>query len=108
MPRMERRHGDAVEALRAAGAAVEYTRDVATLEEPEVHRHHVVDVDEVAPLLAVAIAVRADEELDLAFVQQLVIGVQSDGGHAALVRLVRLIDVELAQTDDWRARFRQA
>src|SRR2546423_1780999 len=62
-----------VEALRAPGAAVVDAGAPAPLEEPEVDRDHVVDVDEVAALPAVGIAVRADEELHPAFVVQLLI-----------------------------------
>ena len=36
---------------------------LAVLEELQVHRDDVVDVDEIAPLLAVGVAARADEQL---------------------------------------------
>src|SRR3954470_13976107 len=100
--RVDRRGGELVEGLRAAGAAVEDARHLAMLEEPEVHVDHVVHVHEVAALLAVAVARRALEEQDLAGGGELVVGVESDRGHAALVRLVGAIDVEVAETGDLR------
>src|SRR4051812_26473568 len=51
--RVDRRRGELVEGLRAAGAAVEDARHCAVLEEPEVHVDDVVHVHEVAALLAV-------------------------------------------------------
>ena len=77
-------------------------RDVAVLEEPQVHVHHVVDVDEVAALLAVAVAARADEQLHLAAAEELVIGVVGHRRHAPLVGFVRAVDVEVAEAGDLR------
>src|SRR5574341_2180336 len=101
------RGGEAVEGLRLSGAAIEYAGNVAPLEEPQVHRDDVVDVDEVAPLLAVPVAVGADEELHPTFGEQLPVGVVGDRCHAALVLLVRAVDVEVAQADDLRGAFLQ-
>src|SRR6185369_7326087 len=62
--RVDDRGGDLVEGSRPAGAAVEDARHVAALQHPQVDADRVVDVDEVAALLAIAIAARADEKLD--------------------------------------------
>src|SRR6185295_20066747 len=105
--RVDRRRGELVEGLRAAGAAVEDARHLAVLEEPEVHVDHVVDVHEVAALLAVAVPRRALEEPDLAGGGELVVGVERDRGHAALVRLVRPVDIEVAKAGDLRGLPRQ-
>jgi hypothetical protein len=86
-----------------AAAAVEDARDVAPLEEPQVHRHHVVDVDEVAALLAVAVAARADEELHLAFAVELLPGVQRHRGHPPLCASFGPVDVEIPQARDLRS-----
>src|SRR6185503_362520 len=64
------------------------------------HVDHVLDVDEIALLLAVAVAARADEQLHLAAGEKLVIGVVGDRRHAPLVRLVRPVDVEVAEAGD--------
>src|SRR6185503_17408430 len=57
-----------------------------------------------AALLAVAVARRAGEELDAPFARELAEGVEGDRGHAPLVRLVRAVDVEVAQARDLGAR----
>ena len=63
---VDRRRRHVVEALRAAGAEVEDAGLVRMVEEVHVDLDHVVDGDEIAPLLAVAVAARALEQLDLA------------------------------------------
>src|SRR5687768_13621814 len=73
---------------------------MAMLEEEQVDVDHVVDIDEVAPLLAVAVAARADEQPHPARCQELLVGVERDRRHAPLVRLVGTVDVEIAQADD--------
>jgi hypothetical protein len=67
------------------------------VEEPQVHRHHVVDEHEVARLLAGAVAAVLAEQLDLALLAELVELVEGDAGHAALVLLARAVDVEVAE-----------
>src|SRR5262249_1770634 len=59
------------------------------------------------PLLAVAVPRRALEELHLAGGGELVVGVERDRGHAALVRLVRPVDIEVAKARDLRGLPRQ-
>ena len=48
--------GDVVEALRAAGAELKMPETLAVVEEMQVDLDHVLDRDEIAPLLAVAVA----------------------------------------------------
>ena len=55
---------DVVEALRGAGADVEDARLLRVVEEIQIHAHRVFDGDEIAPLLAVAVAAAAFEQLD--------------------------------------------
>ena len=86
---VDRRGGDVVEALRAPGAHVEDARLPRMIEEVEIDRDHVVDGHEIAPLLAVAVAAAALEELDLAARAKLVEEMERDRRHAALVLLVR-------------------
>ena len=106
----DNRHGagHVVEALRTPGTAVVDPRGVLAAEEVQVDRDHVVDVHEVAPLLAVAVARRTDEQLHLARVEKLIEGVKRHRGHAPLVRLVRAVDVEVAKAHYRRAAPRQA
>ena len=55
-------------------------------------------MDEIAQLLAVAVAIRARKQLHLALFQYLVVEMKGDAGHAALVLFARPIDVEVAQS----------
>src|SRR5258706_7221479 len=91
-----------VEALGAAGADVEHTRD-GMVEEVQVHAHRVLHRDEIANLLARAIAVAALEEANASLGQVLVEKMEGDRSHAALVRLARTIHVEVAKARDLRA-----
>src|SRR5512146_2908287 len=59
---VDHRTRDVVEALRSPGAAVEDSGYFAVFEKMQIHIHHIVDMNEVAPLLAVGVAVRSDEE----------------------------------------------
>ena len=81
---------------------------LAMLEKIQIHVHHVLDMDEVAPLLAVGIAVRSGEEPDPALAHELVEGMKRDRSHTPLVRLVRAVNVEIAEARDLRAARRQA
>ena len=58
--------GDVVERLGAAAAEVEDAARLGVGEEPEVDRDHVVDEDEIARLLAGAVAAVRAEQLDAA------------------------------------------
>src|ERR1700756_2754423 len=68
------------------------------LPEPQVHGADVVDVDEVAALLAVAVAVAALEQLALAGLEDLVVEVEGGAGHLALVLLAGPVHVEVTET----------
>ena len=94
-------HGerDVVEGLRTARAAVVDPRD-RVVEEVHQDVRHVVDVDEVAKLRAVGVAQAPFEELDAPFAAVLEVLVVGDARHAALVLLVRPVDVAVAQTHD--------
>src|SRR4029078_9267579 len=84
--RVDHRRGELVEGPTAAGASVIHAGHAAVLEEPELHVDHVLDVDEIALLLAVAVAAGADEQLHLAAGEELVIGVVGDRSPATLWR----------------------
>ena len=92
---------DGLERLRAAGAEVEDTGN-AVFPEPQVHRRDVADVDEVA-LEAIA----AFKQFRTFAIIQLSIQMESDAGHAAFMAFARPVDVEIAEADDLRVRFRQ-
>jgi len=70
------------------------------VEEPEVDVDDVADVDEVAALFAVAVAIAAFEEFDVLAGGDLVVEVEGDARHAAFVLFARAIHVEVAQADD--------
>src|ERR1700733_8630170 len=89
--------GHVVEGLGAAGAEVEYPRDFGVLPKPQVHRAHIVHVDEVAALLALAVAVTALEQLALAGLEDLVVEVEGGAGHLALVLLAGTVHVEVTE-----------
>src|SRR5574343_1899313 len=101
---VDRRHGDIVEALRPPGAEVENPRLFRMVQEEEIDLGHIADEHEVAHLAAVFVAVRAFEQLHLAFSTELVEVVEGHRGHAPLVVLARAIDVEIAEADDLRRR----
>jgi hypothetical protein len=77
------------------------------LEEPEVDRDHVAHGDEVAALLARAVAAVFAEQLDPAARLPFVELVERDRCHPALVLLARPVDVEVAKAGDLRLRRRQ-
>ena len=73
------------------------------LPEPEVDLDDILDIDEVAALLAVIEAVRAAEEARFSRFLELTVELVEDRRHLALVLLLRAEDVEVAQTDDLAA-----
>src|SRR6266850_647927 len=91
------RDRDIVEGLRSAGAAVENARLPGIVEEIQVHLHHVLDRDEIAPLLASGVPAAALEQFHLSGLPELVEAMECDRSHALLVRLPRTIDVEVTQ-----------
>src|SRR5690606_26810982 len=93
--------------LAAAGADVEDAAAIRVVEKREIDRGDVLDRDEVAALLARAVAVAAVEQAHLAVALELVEVVERHGGHAPLVRLALAADVELPQAHDRRRRPRQ-
>src|SRR5574343_416062 len=97
---VDRGDGDIVEALCITRAEVEDAGDLRVFEEPEIDTYQVFDKHEVALLTAIGVAVRAFKEFDLAVLTELVEVVKSHGGHAALVRFVRAIDIEVTETGD--------
>ncbi len=99
--------GHGVEGVGLACAAVEDAALGGVVPEEEVDVDDVLDVDEVAALLAVAVAVGAFEQPDDAALFQLVVEVVGDRGHAALMVFLRPEDVEVAQADDLRRCRRQ-
>src|SRR5712692_7740574 len=94
--------GDLVKGLRPASAAVEDARSFAIFEQPEIHRDGVVHVNEVAPLLSIAITVRTCKQSHAGFGLILLEGLQGDRTHLLLVRLVGAVNVEIAQSRDLR------
>ena len=94
-----------VVAVGVAGAAVVDAGRAVVLPEPEVDAHDVLDVDEVATLLAVFDGLAgnlapAAEQVCLARLVDLVVELVEDGGHLALVVLLRAVDVEVLEADD--------
>ena len=61
---VDRRHRDVVEALRGAGADVENAGLPGMIEKEQIDVDRVLDRDEIAPLLAVAVAAAALEQPD--------------------------------------------
>src|SRR5206468_11270739 len=95
--RVERRGGDVIEGLRAAGAQVENARVLGMIQEIQVHLDCIFDRYEIAPLLAGVESSAALEQLDPALRAVLVEEVKGHRGHASLVGLARTVDVEVAQ-----------
>ena len=89
-------------------AQIEQAAGLGMVKEPQVDRHHVVDEDEIAFLLASAIARVLAEQAHTPVLGELVELVKGDAGHAALVLLARAIDIEVAKPDDLRARVLEA
>lgn len=67
------------------------------IEETQDRVNDVADVNKVAALFAVAIPEAALKQLHLAFLAELEVLVESDGSHAALMLLMRTVDVEVAE-----------
>src|SRR5207245_1193632 len=68
---------------------------------------HVLDADEIAPLLARGVTARAFEQRDLAGGPVLLEEVPHDRSHAPLVRLTRAVDIEVAEAGHLRRALRQ-
>src|SRR5689334_22177133 len=100
--RVDRSKRHRVERRRNAGAEVEDPRALAMVAEPQVRVDDVVDVDEVAALLAVGIAAGSGEQRNAAIALVLIEQVPGHRGHPALVRLARAVDVEVAKARDLR------
>ena len=67
------------------------------VEEPQVHRDHIVNEHKVALLLARPVAAVLAEQPHLALLAELVVLVEGHAGHAALVLLARAVHVEIAE-----------
>src|SRR5712692_4335967 len=108
--RIDHGGGDLVKGLRPAGAAVEDARSFAIFEQPEIHRDGVVHVNEVAPLLSIAITVRTCKQSHAGVGLILLEGLQGDRMHLLLflVRLVGAVNVEIAQSRDLRGALLEA
>src|SRR6267143_1261634 len=91
------RDREVVEGLRSAGAAVENSRLPGIVEEIHVHLHHVLDRDEIAPLLAGCVPAAALEQFYLSCFPELVEAMERDRSHAFLVRFPGAINVEVTQ-----------
>lgn len=98
-------------AVRMAGAAVVDAGRAVVFPEPEIDADDVFDVDEVAALLAVLDRFAGDlapaaEQVCLARLVDLVVELIEDGGHLALVMLLRAVNVEVLEADDLAVCFR--
>jgi hypothetical protein len=98
---------DRVEGLGATTAAVVDAgcrrRQLAA---PQGHRDGIVDVDEIAPVLARRATVRGVEQPHPALGLELPVQVPGDASHASLVLLARAVHVEVAQAHHQRRRCR--
>ena len=99
--------GHVVKGLGAARAEVEDAAFLGVVEVPQVDRHHVVHKHKVAHLRASCVAAVFTKQLNPALGPKLVELVVSHAGHAALVLLVRAVDVEIPKTHHLRARVLQ-
>src|SRR5262249_51856575 len=97
-----------VEALRHAGTDVEDTGFPGVIQEKKIDIHAVFHRDEVAPLLAVAVAPAAGKQSHMAGPAVLVEEVINHGSHPPLVLLALAIDVEIAQSGDLGAALLEA
>src|SRR3990167_1880474 len=93
-----RRH--VIKGLRPAGADVEDSAFLRTIQEKQVHRRHVLHRDEIASLFAVTVSVATFEQLYLAGLAVLVEMMKCHRGHATLVLLAVAIDIEITDPDD--------
>ena len=90
--------------MRFAGAAVVDPARSLFPPEPKVHLHHVLDVDEIPPLLARAVLSIAAEEMRFAGFLNLIVELIEDRRHLPLVLFLRTIDVEVAKPHHLTAR----
>ena len=89
-----------IERLRVSGAQIEYARLFGMIEKPEIDRDNVVYENEITHLLAGTVSAVFSKQLDATLGPELVKLVVRDTGHAALVLLVRTVDVEIAEPRD--------
>ena len=99
--------GDIIEALCAARSGVVNTGDARVIEEPQVDVTDVFDIDEVAQLLPVTVAVGSGEQARLAVIEYLVVEMESDARHRAFVLLPWPVHIEVPQPDNLAVRFRR-
>ena len=90
-----------IERLRASGAEVVDAGNRA-VPEVQVHLDDIVDMDEVALLRAVGVAMASFEQPNLAVGPELVEVMECHRRHAALVRFARAVHVEVPQADHRR------
>src|SRR5574343_496216 len=82
---IDRRDSDIVETLGTAGTKVEDAGLFRMIKEVQIDLGHVANENEVALLATVFIAMRAFEQLDLAFGLELVVVVEGNRSHTPLV-----------------------
>ena len=88
-----------VKTLRAASAGVVHAGHVTMLKKPEVHIANVIDVNKIALLLAITIAIVAFEQAHFAVFPELLVKVKRDARHRAFVLFARPVHVEIPQAD---------
>src|SRR3569623_409096 len=92
------RHDQVAEAARMAGTDIEDAANARALHQPHHDTQHVIDIDEVAPLIAVGYAVAMRLEQPDGFARlDVVEGFREHAHHRALVVLVRPEHVEELQ-----------
>jgi len=94
------RPGDLIEGLGPAGADVENAALLRVIEKPEVHVDHVADIDEIALLLAVRVAVDPFEQAGFFLLAHLAVEMKRGAAHRALVLFPRPVDVEITEARD--------
>ena len=90
--------GQIVKRLALACAQVENARLAGVVEKEKIHLHHIFHAHKITGLAAGGIAVVGAEQIHIAVFAILVEMVESHRSHAALVLLVRAVNVEIAET----------
>ena len=98
--------GNIVETLCTTRPGIVDAGYAGVIEEPQVYIANILNVDKVAQLLAVTVAIRPRKQARLAAIEYLVVEMESNARHCPFVLFARAVHIEVAKPDDLTIRLR--
>src|SRR5690606_35851705 len=90
-----------IERLGTSRTAVEHARLLVLTQEMQIHRHDIINKDEVTLLTTIHITIPATKQKHMTVATVLQHIVISHRGHTTFVLLLWTIDIEVTQADHW-------